>query len=407
MDPLRLELAKPYIDLKAIDQTSRLRFLFLVTEIAVSVVLLVGAGLLVKSFQNVMHEQPGFNPANLLTVTVPFNPAKTDKPEKRLQHMRELLERLNALPGVKSASLVNRLPLTGDSEIRTIRPLGRPLPKSAEDVSGEYRVIDPAYFRTMQIPVVAGRELRADDSTSSAVINQRMARVLWLGENPLGRQFTDGDDPPFTVIGVVGDVHNASLERPVMMQFYRQLAADPYGAETFVIRSVQEPESLISLVQKTVAQLDATEPVTHAQTMEHIFAAVTLQRRFETGLVSGFATVALFLSALGLFGVASLSAARRTREFGIRLAVGATTGQILRLELVRNGTTVLLGLFIGLVASFSLTRAMTGLLYGVIPWDAEIFAAASLVLVIAAMLAGWAPARRAARIDPATALRIE
>jgi predicted permease len=386
---------------------NRFRFALMVAEIAVSVVLLVTAGLLVKSFQNVMQVQPGFNPQHVLTVKVPFNPHKTDKPEKRLQHIRELIDGFDSLPGVISASIVNRLPLTGDNEIHNVRALGRPLPPQAENISAEYRVIDAAYFRTMQISLTAGRELKPGDPATFAVINRKMAAGLWPGENPIGKQFADGDNPPVKVIGVVGDVHNGSLEKPVMMQFYRLISANPYYANTFVIRSAYEPESLIPVVQKTIWQLDDSEPVTHAQTMERILGAVTLRRRFETGLLSSFAALALFLSGLGLFSVASLSAARRTREFGIRLAIGATGGQIVRLELAQTVTMVVAGLGLGLLVSITVAQTMEGLLYRVTPWSGEIFAVATLVLIASAVLAGWLPARRAARIDPATALRIE
>lgn len=388
-------------------RTNRLKFALMAAEIAVSIVLLVGAGLLVKSFQNVMQEPPGFNPQHVLTVKVSFDPKKTDQPEKRLQHVRELLDRLRALPSVTSASVVNRLPLTGDNDIHTVRAVGRPLPQGAENISAEYRVIDAAYFRTMQIPLIAGRTLRPDDPASFAVINQKMAARLWPGENPIDKQFTDGDNPPVKIIGVVGDVHNGSLEKPEMMQFYRLITVDPYYAETFVIRSAYDPEGLIPLVQRVVWQLEASEPVTHAQTMERLLEGVTLERRFETGLLGSFAAVALFLSGLGLFGVASLSAARRTREFGIRLAMGATGGQIVQLELARTATMVKVGLAIGLVLSITVARLMSGLLYRVTPWDGEIFAAAAFVLIASALLAGWLPASRAARTDPAHALRVE
>ncbi len=388
-------------------RSNRVRFVLIVVEIAASVVLLVGAGLLLKSFRNVMREQPGFNPRSVLTVEVPFNPKNTDKPEKRLQHIRELIDRLNTLPGVMSASVVSYLPLTGDKEIHDVRALGKPLPQSSESISAEYRVIDAAYFRTMQIPLVAGASLRPGDPATFAVINQKMAALLWPGDDPIGKQFTEGHGPPLKVIGVVGNVHNGPLEKPEMMQFYRLLAANPYQVARFVIRAAHEPESLISLVQKTIWQLDASEPVTHIQTMERLLEAATLRRRFETWLLGSFAAVALFLSALGLFGVASLSAARRTREFGIRLAVGATGGQIARLELARTATMVIVGLAFGVIASIAVTRAMAGLLFRVAPWSAEIFVCAALVLIASASLAGWLPARRAARVDPATALRSE
>ena len=387
-------------------RTSQLKFLLLAAEIAVSIVLLVGAGLLFKSFQNVIEESPGFNSQHLLTMSVAFG-SKTDKPEKRVQHIRELLAKLRGFPDAVSASLVSRLPLTGDSDIHDVRALGRPLPREAERISAEYRVIDAAYFRTMEIPVIAGRELRPDDPAAFSVINQKMAESMWPGENAIGKQFTDGDHPPFNVIGVVGDVHNGSLEKPEMMQFYRLITADPYYANIFVIRSAHDPESLLTRVQQAVWQLDSSEPVMHAQAMERLLAAVTLRRRFESASISSFAAFALFLSALGLFSVASLSAARRKREFGIRLALGATGGQIVRLELARTAWTVMAGLATGIVASLAAARAMAGLLYQVTPWNWEIFGVAALVLTASALLAGWLPARRAARTDPASALRIE
>ncbi len=388
-------------------RTNQLKSTLMAAEIAVSVVLLVGAGLLLESFAKVMHENPGFNPNNVLTVKVSFDAMRTGKPAERLQHVRELLNRFRSLPGVQSASIINRLPLTGDNEIHDVRVLGKPMQKLPENLSAEYRVIDAAYFRTMQIPLIAGRDFRPDDPGAFAVINRRMATRLWPGEDPIDKQFADGDNPPVKVIGVVGDVHNASLEKPVMMQFYRLISASPYYSDTFVIRSAVNPESLIPLVQRAVWQLDASEPVTHPQTMDRLLASVTLQRRFETGLLTGFAVIALFLSGLGLFGVASLSVARRTREFGIRLALGATGPQILTLELGRTGAVVMAGLAAGLLLTLVLARTVAGLLYGVTAWNTQIYFLAVLVLAGAALLAAWLPARRAARIDPASALRSE
>lgn len=388
-------------------RTDRLRFVLIAGEIAVSTVLLVGAGLLVKSFQNVMREQPGFNPQHVLTMEVPFSPQNTDKPEKRLQHIRELLERLRGLPGVISASVLNHLPLTGDTEMHDVLAVGKPSPKGTENIMAEKRVIDAAYFHTMQIPLIVGRAFRPDDPKKFAIVNQEMARRLWPGESAIDKQFTDGGSPPLTVIGVIGNVHNASLEKPEMMQFYRLITADPYYSDTFVIRTMNDPESLAPLVQKAVWQVDASEPVTHVQTMEYLLESMTLSRRLETALLSGFAAIALFLAALGLFGIASLSAARRTREFGIRLAVGATGGQIMQLELGRTAIIVIAGLGAGLLVSMIVARAMAGLLFRVTPWNGQIFAIASMVLIASALLAAWLPAHRAAKIDPAAALRIE
>jgi putative ABC transport system permease protein len=353
-----------------------------------------------------MSEGPGFGAQNVLTVDVPFNAAHLDKPEKRLEHIRELIDRLNQLPGVESASLVNHLPLTGDNDIHNVRALGKPSPKRAADVSAEYRVIDPAYFRTMRIPLIEGRAFRSSDPPTFAVINKEMAARLWPGERAIDQQFADGNGPPLRVIGVVGDVHNGSLEKPDMMEFYLPIWESPY-AQAFVIRTVRDPQALVPAVQKVVWELDAIEPVTHAQTMEHLLEANTLQRRFETWLLGSFAVMALLLSAMGLFGLASLSAARRTREFGVRLAIGATGRQIVWLELKRTAAVVMVGLALGLAVSMAVARAMAGLLFRVTPWNGEIFGVAVMVLALSALLAAWLPARRAARIDPATALRVE
>jgi ABC-type antimicrobial peptide transport system permease subunit len=223
----------------------------------------------------------------------------------------------------------------------------------------------------------------------------------------VGKQFADGDNPPLTVVGIVGNVHYGSLEKPYMMQYYRLITAEPFWANKFVIRTAYNPESLAPLVQKSIWSVDPSEPVTHVQTMEHLLNAMTLQRKFETGVVTGFAGMALFLSALGLFGVASLSASRRTREFGIRLALGAKGSQIVRLELARSFAVAAIGLIVGLLASLGVSRAIAALLYQVSPWNMEIFSLAAIVLAASATIAGLIPAACAARTDPAAALRVE
>ena len=379
----------------------------MVAEIAVSIVLLVGAGLLLQSLVNVAHIDPGFDPHHVLSVTVSFDPKRNESPEKQLQHTRALLERLRALPGVESASVVNRLPLTGETEIHSIQAVGKPVNRAPDAISAEYRVADADYFRTMHIPRIAGRLFQPNDPANFAVINRRMAQLLWPGEDPIGKQIAEGDDPPYTVIGVAGDVHGGSLESEPRMQFYRLITANPDWANSFVIRCAVDPLSLVPQVQKAVWSLDASEPVTHAQTMERLLSSVTLERRFETALVGGFAAVAVFLSAIGLFSIVSLAVARRIREIGIRMALGATASGILKLELSRAFLIISTGLMAGLVLTLILARSMTALLYRVSAWNLRIYAVAAALLTIFALAAAWFPARRAARIDPASALRHE
>ncbi len=388
-------------------RAGRLKSVLMIAEIAVSTVLLIGAGLLVQSFVNVMRVDPGFDPHHVLTATVSFDAKKHDTPQKELQHTRELLERLRALPGVESASVVNRLPVTGETELHSIQAVGKPVSKSPDASTAEYRVVDADYFRTMRIPLVRGRLLRPDDSPNFAVINRRMAELLWPHEDAVGKQIAEGDNPPYTVIGIVGDVHGGSLENQPRMQFYRLITANPDWADTFVMRCAIDPLSLAPEVQKTVWSLDATEPLTHAQTMDRLLSSATLERRFETVLVGGFAAIAVFLSAVGLFGVLSLAVGRRIRELGIRMALGATQYGILKLELSRAFAIIAAGLCMGLALTLVLARSMSALLFGVTVWNLRTYAISVTVLTISALGAAWLPARRGALTDPASALRHE
>lgn len=383
-------------------RSQRLRGALIAAEIAVSMVLLVSAGLLAASFLNVLNVNPGFDPESLLTFSVSFNPKLYADPPKMLAAQRELLDRIRALPGVQSASIVNVLPLTGDYEIHGIGPVGKPLNR---DSGAEARVIDPRYFETMHIPLIAGRALREDDSGKVAVINQKMASLLWPGEDPIGREFTDNGNPPIRVIGVVGNVHSGPLETEPMMQYYS--SSFPGYANSFAIRTETDPLSLLPAVERTIWRLDPDLAVTGVKTMEHIIQSATLERRVETDLLLGFSASALFLSALGLFGVASLSVTRHSREFGIRMALGATGADVLWLEIVRNIVIVIAGLAVGLLLSFATHRALAALLFGVSALNLNVYAAATAVLTISAMTAVLIPALRAARMDPAIALRDE
>ncbi len=385
-------------------RSQRLRATLIAAEIAVSMVLLVTAGLLAASFLNVMNVDPGFDSKNLLTFSVSFSPKLYADRPKMLTIQRELLDRVRALPGVESASIVNVLPLTGDYGIHGIGPVGKPLNR---DAGAEARLIDPRYFGTMHIPLIAGRVLREDDSGKVAVINQKMAHLLWPGESPIGHEFADNGGPPIQVIGVVGNVHSGALETQPMMQYYSSFVAFPGYANSFAVRAKTDPLSLLPTVERTIWGLDPDLAVSGAKTMEHIIQSATLERRFETDLLLGFAMAAVFLSALGLFGVASLSVTRHSRELGIRMALGATPADVLWLEISRNVMIVVAGLAFGLLLSFAAHRTLTALLFGVSALDPSVYAAAAAVLTISAITAVLIPALRAARMDPAIVLRDE
>jgi predicted permease len=387
-------------------RANRLKSGLMVMQIGVSMVLLIGAGLLIQSFTNVMRVNPGFDPHNLLNISVSLNPKTNQNDAQRLAHLRELLAALRSIPGVESAAVVNHVPLTGEMDIHGIRAVGRPSSSAVEGEGAEYRVVDAGYFSTMRIPLVSGRGFREDEPAGFAVINRKMALRLWPGEDAVGKQFRDGDNPPTTVIGIVGDIHDGSLEREPRMQFYLPLAANPWSDE-FMIRTRIDPAAILPLAQQAVWRLDPEQPVSHPQIMEKLLASVTLDRRFETGLVTGFAGAALFLATVGLFSIASLSIARRTREFGIRLALGARAADLQKLELKRTLAIAGSGLACGVTASLALAKGLAGLLYGVAAWSPAVYTGAIVVLIVPAFVAAWLPARRAAKVDPMVALRYE
>lgn len=387
-------------------RTNRLKSGLMVTQVGMSTVLLIGAGLLIQSFANVMRVSPGFDPNNLLNICVSLNPRTNPDPTKRLAHLRELLDAFRAIPGVESASVVNEVPLTGETNLHGVRAVGGSVSPLSEGDSAEYRVVDASYFRTMRIPLIAGREFREDEPAGFALVNHKMASRLWPGEHAVGKQFRDGDNPPATVIGVVGDIHDGSLEHEPRMQFYQPLAADPWS-DQFMIRTRIDPAAILPVAQQTAWRLDPEQPVSHPQTMDRLLRSTTLDRRFEAGLVAGFAAAALFLATMGLFSIASLSLTQRTREFGIRLALGAKDTDILRLELLRTSVIAFLGIACGVAASLALAKTVAGFLYGVTAWSPKVYGVAIVVLMAPVLVAAWLPARQAAKVDPMVPLRYE
>jgi predicted permease len=302
--------------------------------------------------------------------------------------------------------MVNAIPLTGETMIDTLHPVvGDGAAGAADHV--EMRVADPDYLRTMHMPLISGRWFREGDREDGTVVNQRLASRFWPGDNPIGRRLQEGDNPPFTVIGVVGDVRDATLEREPGNQCYRSAAADVWGGMTFVVRTRIAPLSVLPELRKALLQVDPEQPLAHVRTMREIADATTLPRRFETWLLASFAATALFLAALGVFGALSLSVARRKREFGIRMAMGATTHRVLRLVLGEASLVLAAGVAAGLVLAMLSVRFVASLLYGVGATDPRVYLVSVVVLVAAGAVACWLPAHRAARTDPAVVLREE
>jgi putative ABC transport system permease protein len=386
---------------------SRLRAGLMVGEVAISIVLLVGAGLLVESFIRVMNVSPGFDPQHLLTFTLSFNRRKHRNPKELLAFKRNLLNDIRAIPGVQGATEVNALPLTSGRSNTSIKAFHQPQSLFEET---EYGVIGSDFFRTLRIPLIRGRFLRPSDSANSVVINQAVAKRLWPNEDPIGRQLVKVTGPrvPLTVIGVAGSIHNGPLDRKVGMQFYQSMKFSPYwGANRFIVRTRVDPMAVLPEVETVVWRANPDLPISEVQTMEDILGASTLSRRFQTSLLTGFAAASLLLASLGLFGITALSVLRRTREFGIRMALGATSANVVWLELSRGLQLLFAGIAVGVAASAFATRALQPFLFGVSSFSLAIYGAAVLVLFAVTLLAIWLPARRAARIDPTVALRYE
>jgi putative ABC transport system permease protein len=404
----------------------RLRESLVVAELALALVLLIGAGLLMNSFIKLQAVDPGFNPRNLLTLTVSLNGATQYVGPARETFYRQLTDRLSALPGVESVSAINHLPLAGDVWGNSFVIEGRPLPPPGQEPNNIGRVSRPGYFRTMGIPLRAGRDFTEHDTADApgvVIINETLARHYWPSEDPLGKRITFDDvrsatpGPRWlTVVGVIKDVKQGDWmgapENEVYEPFQQSRGfyagtAGHFTAMTLLVRTSVAPQSLTTAVQETVRSLDRNLPVSNVVSMEQVIADTLWQPRFNLQLIGLFAAVALVLAAVGLYGVMSYSVAQRTHEVGLRMALGAQRGDVMRLVVGQGLKLALLGVGTGLLASLALTRLMTKLLFGVSVTDPLTFAALSVLLTVVALLACWLPGRRAAKVDPLVALRYE
>jgi putative ABC transport system permease protein len=390
---------------------NRMRSLMMVSEIALSFMLLVGAGLLIKSFMRLRDVSPGFNADHVLSLRV--SAGKYANGEPRAQFYRQAVEHLQTLPGVQSVGAVLSLPLGGDTLNvgRAFIREGRPAtPEESGDAA--YLVATPAYFRALQIPLLAGRPFTDQDTDQAAkimIVNETMARQLWPGESPVGRRLTIWRDEKFPreIVGVVGDVKE-SLDTEAGPQMYVPYAQDAnWSSMSFVIRAQGDPMSLTAGARNEFRSLDKGIPVFGVRTMNEVLAISVAPRRTPMLLLSAFAGVALLLAMMGIYGVTAYYVTQRTQEIGIRMALGAQMSDVLKLVLKGGMALALLGIAAGLVGAFALTRLLSSLLFGVKPTDLATFAAVSLCLVTTALIACYIPARRATKVDPLVALRYE
>jgi putative ABC transport system permease protein len=394
-------------------RSHRLRDLFVVAEIALALVLLIGSGLMIRSFARLQSVDPGFDAKNLLTVKLLLPSSRYREDPKRKEFFKQLTERVQTLPGVRSVGTVSYLPIAGLGAATRFDIEGRPPLPPGQDLVGDVRVVDGGYFHTMGIPLLQGRtftERELTEETHVVMINETMARDYFPGEDPIGKRVTihmKDENVPSEIIGVVRDARYVGLDTPVRAMTYWPYPELVYSGMTLVIRTEGEPLALAESVRREVLALDKDQPVADVRTMESWVSDSVSRARFSTMLLGIFAGVALLLSAVGIFGVMSYAVSERTHEIGVRMALGAQTSDVLALVVKQGMMLALVGVGLGLGAAFALTRVLSSLLFGVSATDPATFALLSVVLASVALLACYLPARRAAKVDPMIALRYE
>jgi predicted permease len=403
---------------------NRLRSFLFASEFALALMLLIGAGLMIRSFFALQSVDPGFNPHNVLSMVVSVAGTKEAEPNRRAIFYQELLERTRALPGVLSVGGINHLPIEGDMWGWPFAVEGRPKPRPGESPWGVYRIVMPGYFQTMRLPILRGREIAASDDAAApgvVIISEKAARLYWPGGDALGKHIAFDDDKSniptwLTVIGVAKDAKQQDWTAEPHPEVYlaalqnRQYMGDP-GSHmayiTLVVRTSSDPAAFVPLVKNTVWSIDRNLPVSEVFTMEAVVANANAEPRFEMLVLGAFAGVALILAAVGIYGLMSYSVARRTHEIGIRISLGASRNDVFRLVVRQGMVLALVGSAAGIAGAVLLSRLMVKVLYGIRPIDPITFAGVILLLTFVALAATYIPARRAMQVDPLAALRHE
>ena len=382
-----------------------------VGEVALSLLLLVGAGLLAKDLFVLLHLDLGIRTEHVLTFVISLPDAKYPSAQRTAGFYDELFSRLKAAPGVVDVAGVMTLPMTGGYTGGAVEIEGRPKPSDWMDTDSEYNICTPGYFGTMGIPVLRGRDFEQHDATDAlpvAVVNDTFARRYFPGEDAIGHRYTDTYDHKLrTIIGVVGSFrHQQPMQGPVPM-VYGPYAQSPSGWRRIVVRTTGDPAALGATVRGTVRALDRDLPVLKLQTMKQVVSDSVSEQRLVASFITGFAVFALALAAIGIYSIIAYSVSQRMHEMGLRLALGASREDILRVILRSGALLVIEGVAVGIPLAFILSRGMKSLLYGISPRDLTIFGGVPLVLLLAALAASYLPARRAAKVDPMEALRYE
>jgi len=386
---------------------NRTRSVLVVIESAVAVVLLIGAGLLVRSLLRLQDTSPGFDARNVLTMGVNLPRAKYDKPEKAASFFAELESRVAGLPGVEAVGLVSELPLSGQLNDMPYTVEGRPPVSIDQAYDDDFRRVNTNYFKALGIPFLRGRNFTEQEVRQGAalvIISELLAHKVFPNEEPLGKRLIMASGYTFEIIGIVGDIRHHALESDPAAAMY--MPAYPASVNV-VIRSKGDPASLAAAVRKEVLQIDPNQPVADVRTMEQWLERAVAGPRYRTTLLGLFALVALALASTGIYGVMSYSVSQRTHEIGVRMALGARRLDVMRLVVRQGMTLVIVGVALGLAGAFALTRLMDSLLFGVTAKDPFTFVAVSALLTLVAFVACYLPALRATKVDPLVALRYE
>ena len=395
--------------------SARVRAALVVSEITLALMLLAGAGLLLKSFGRLRDVDPGFDPARVSTFTVTLSPVKYGTLDQQRAFGAALLDRVRQLPGVDSAGLTFGLPLSGASFTLSFDVAGRPAPAPNAEPSAQVRVASGGYFGAMGIPLKRGRMFTAADRNGAPrvlVISEETARRFFAGETPIGKQISfgwtrDGDRLAGEIVGVVGDVKQRSLSGDRVPHAYVAFEQWPLDEITVVMRSRAEPAAALRAARGIVASLDRDLPVYDAVTLDHMVSRSLGQPRFYLILLAVFAALAVVLAAVGTYGVMAYTVQQRTREIGIRIALGASTDHVVAMVVRRGVALAVAGVVLGTAGAWAVTRVLRQLLYGVSERDPVTFVGVAILLGVVAVLASWVPARRAARVDPLAAMRAE
>jgi len=387
----------------------------IICEVALALIVLVGAGLLIRSFIGLLAVEPGFSSSNVLTMTISLPESKYPEGHQKASFFQQLLQRVDSLPGVTSAGLVSHLPIAGRNLSTDFAVEGRSLPPSGQLPLADYVSISPGYFGVMRIPLLKGRQLTERDVMGSppvVIINEILARRFWPDQDPLGRRLILGstigaDQTPRAVVGVVGNVRSAGLESEPGPMIYVSYSQNPWPTMSAVIRAAGDPMRLVAAVRREVLALDQDQPVYNVRPLEDVVGASLAARRFQMLLLGIFAAVALIMAAIGVYAVMAEVVVQRTHEIGIRMALGARPRDVLKLVVGHGMRLALAGVAIGLAGALALTRWMSSLLFGVSAADPLTFAAVALILTGISLLACYIPARRASRLDPIAAVRDE